>query len=155
MVVQRYTIIPEDVDLLRNLLTTDEPLLEFAHLLDPSCTYTLGDIVCELRVLQILRIAINRIDGWVTLAVGTLLLQGIEATCYLLGVLRDRFLEVTPCRRYGPNKGDRACVSIVKVDEARTCVEVSHDSREVHREGIGAGQFFETVRHLTQCLCPA
>ena len=74
MVIKRHPVVPKNIDLLRDLLTTDEPLLEFTHLINPSSPYSLSNIVCELRVFEILRIAIDWVNRRIALAVCTFLL---------------------------------------------------------------------------------
>ena len=113
-----------------------------------------GDIFLEFGIFQIFRITVDGVHCRITFTVGTFLFQSVETTGYLLRIFCYRFLQVTTGRRYRTDKGYRTCLSIVQFNETCTGIEVSHDSRQVHRERIRSGKFFQTVGHLTQRLCP-
>ena len=112
------------------------------------------DILSELGVFEVLRVGVDGVDGRITLLVGALLFEGIEAASYFLRALGDGLLEVTAGRRYGTDEGDGTYLAVVQIDITGTTVEVGDQSREVHRESIGTRQFLHTVTHLAQCLCP-
>ena len=127
MVLHRHAVIAQDIDLLGDLLTSEQPCLCLVHLRCPVVGDMLGDKRFKLGILDILGVGLNRVDGRVAFLVGTLLLQGVEASCHLLGVLRHRLLQVTTCRRYGADEGDGALLSVVEGDMSGAAVEVGDD----------------------------
>ena len=154
MVLHGYTVVAQNVDLLGNLLTALHAGLQSKHLGNPLLVDMALDVLGKLGIFQILGVRIDGVYGRVALLVGTVLLQSIEATCHLLGVLRYWFLQVTAGRRYGTEEGNAAHLAIVQVHITGTAVEVGHQCAQVHGESVGTRQLLHTVTHLAQSLCP-
>ena len=114
----------------------------------------LVQIFPHLGILQILRVRLQRVDGRITLRVGTALRQSIEAARSLLRRLGNGLLEVTARGRHRSEEGDRTRLAVVELHKTGTSIEVRDDGREVHREGVLSGQLLQTVRDLTQRLSP-
>ncbi|OAV74405.1 hypothetical protein Barb7_02098 [Bacteroidales bacterium Barb7] len=108
VVLNGYTVIPQDVNLFRYFLATQHAGLDFIHLVYPYGGDVVGDVLLKFGVFEVLGVAVDRIDGRVAFAVGTVLFQCVEATGYLLGVLRYGLFQVTAGGRYGADEGDRA-----------------------------------------------
>ena len=87
MVINWYTIITEDVDLLSNFLTTLHSCLQSKNLWNPLIVDDTFYIFSKLRIFQILRVGIDWIHGRITFLIGTLLFQTIEATSHLFRTL--------------------------------------------------------------------
>ena len=98
MIIDGHAVVAQDVDLLGNLLTALHTRLEPHNLRYPLLVDVLFDILCELGILEVLRVRVDGVDSRVALLVGTVLFECIEATGNLLRTLRDRLLQVTACR---------------------------------------------------------
>ena len=91
VILYRYTVITQDIDLLGNLLTALQASFDFVHLTDPLIIDMLGNVCFKFRIFDILGIRIDRIYSRITLLIGTILLQSIETTGYLLGGRRRKY----------------------------------------------------------------
>ena len=154
VVIYRYTVITKDVDLLLDLFTALQIGLHVVDHRQPVFVNQAGDIFLKLRVFHIFGVRVDGVHSRVTFAVGTSLFQSVEATCHFLRSFGNRLFEVTTGRRNGTEESNGTCSSIIKVHVTCACVESTDDSREVHREGILSRKLLQTVRHLTECLCP-
>ena len=155
VVIHRHTVVTQDVDLLRDFLAAQHTRLHLVYHAEPFGRDVLRDIGFKLGVLQVFRIAVDRVDGRVTLAVSTCLLKGVETTCHLFRVLRHRLFQVTTRRRHRTDERHRTGLSIIQHHHAGASVEVGHDRRQVHRESVRSRQLFESIGHLAERLCPA
>ena len=154
MILHRYAIVTQDINLLGNLLSSQKACLEFVHFRCPFAINALRYIFFKLGIFDILGIRIYRVHGRITFLVRTVLLQRIEATRHLLCIFRHRFLQVTAGRRHRTDERNGTHFAVVQVHIACTTVEVGNDSGQIHREGIRSRQFLHTVGHLAQSLCP-
>ena len=154
VVIYRHTVVTEDVDLLLYLFTALQIGLHVVDHRQPVFVNQTGDIFLKLRVFHIFGVRVNGVHSRVTFAVGTSLFQSVEATCHFLRSFGNRLFEVTTGRRNGSEESNGTCGSIIKVHVTCTRIERTDDSREVHWEGILSRKLLQTVRHLTECLCP-
>ena len=98
VILHRYAIVTQDINLLGNLLSSQKACLEFVHFRCPFAINALRYIFFKLGIFDILGIRIYRVHGRITFLVRTVLLQRIEATRHLLCIFRHRFLQVTAGR---------------------------------------------------------
>ena len=154
VVIYRHTIVTKDVDLLLNLFTALQVRLHIVDHRQPVFVNQIRDIFLKLRVFHIFGVRVDGVHSRVTFAVGTSLFQSVETTCHFLRSFGNRLFEVTTGRRNGSEESNGTCSSIIKVHVACACVERADDCGEVHRESILSRKLLQTVRHLTECLCP-
>ena len=154
MIVNRYTVVTEDVDLLLYLFTTKEESLHLVDHTNPVAFDFSFDILFEFRIFDIFRVAIDRVYSRVAFAVGTVLLKCVEATRNFLSTFSYRLFQVTTRRRYSTDESNRTSSTIFEIYITSAAIESTDDSREVHRERILTWKLFHTVRHLTKSLSP-
>ena len=154
VIFYRYAVVTEDIDLFGNFLTAQHTSLDLVHLVDPGRRDMTRNIFLEFGIFQILGITVDRVHGRITFTVGTLLFQSIETTGHFLRIFRHRLFQVTTGRRYRTDEGHGTRFTIIQMYIAGTCIEVSHDCRQVHRKRVRSGKFFQAVGHLAQSLCP-
>ena len=106
VIINRHTVIAEDVDLLLNLLTALQIGLHIIYHWKPIFVDEFGDIRLKLRIFHIFGVRINRVNSRVTFSIGASLLQGIETTRYFLRTFGYRLFEVTSGRRNGTKEGN-------------------------------------------------
>ena len=98
VISDRHAVVSEDVDLLCRVAALADDVLGLVHLLHPARLHLAVKEFLDFRILQILGIGVDRVDGRVSLLVCAVLLEGVEASCRLLGGLGHRLLEVTSRR---------------------------------------------------------
>ena len=74
MVLYGDTVITEDIDLLSDLLATLHACLDLVYLVEPIRAKVCRYVLLKLGVLNILRVAVDRVDSGVALTISTLLL---------------------------------------------------------------------------------
>ena len=154
VIVNRYTVVAEDVDLLLYLFTTKEESLHLVDHTNPVAFDFSFDIFFKFRVFDIFRVAIDRVNSRVAFAVGAVLFECVEATRNLFSTFSYRLFQVTTRRRYSTDECNRTSSTIFEIYITSSAIESTDDSREVHRECILTWKLFHTVRHLTKSLCP-
>ena len=112
MVLHRHAVVAQDVDLVVGLLAALHERLAGIDVVHPALADVRVEVFADFGVFQIFRVGVERIDGGITLRVGTRLRQGIEAARRLLRGLRDRLFEVAARGRHRTQEGHRTRLSV-------------------------------------------
>ena len=152
VILHRHAVVSQNVNLLVGLLAALHDSLAFVHLVYPACFDLAVQILPHLGIFQIFRVAVQRVDCRITLAVGTSLRKSIEASGRLFGGLGYRLFEITSGRRHRTYEGYRTRLAVGQIYQTRTGIETRYDCRKVHRERILTRKFFQTVAHLEMCI---
>ncbi len=98
VILRRYAVVSQNIDLFGDLLTTQQAGLGFVHLLRPVGRDMFRDIFLKFGIFDIFGIGVDGVDGRIAFLVRTVLLQRVETAGHFLGVFGHGLLEVTTGR---------------------------------------------------------
>ena len=107
------------------------------------------------QILQIFAVTGQPLDRREVTGIGEGLVQSPEAADKTLGILSDRFGEVTALRGNRTDNGDGTFCSVQVLHHSRTLIEGGKFACQICRETFLCRHFLQTSRKLTESLSPS